>query len=122
MIRTMQFVLTIAAGATTGSATSPRPIAGNLLAVHLDFSGSMAATADTTIARVSDGLMPAETLLTITDSATDAWYYPRVQAHGATGSALTGIYEPYPLAGYVSVAVAQGTQNESVTVTLIYEA
>lgn len=113
--------ITLALTAATGTATSSKPINGRLLAVHLDFSASMASTADTTIKRVSDGAMPEQTLLTITDSATDAWYFPRVQANGSTGSALTGIYDTYPLTGYVSVAIAQGTSGQSLTVTLIYE-
>jgi hypothetical protein len=45
----------------------------------------MTATTDITLALSS----PAQTLMVISDSATDAWYYPRHQVHGSTGTGLT---------------------------------
>ena len=49
----------------------------------------------------------AVTLLTITNSATDAWYYPRRQIEGNTGAQVTGAYDKYFLSGSISIDIAQ---------------
>ena len=110
-------------GSAAGSVTSSRPIAGRILAVHADYSAGQAATTDLVIATTH---APVVTILTLADNKTDGWYYPRVQVHGVTGTALTldgtrALVEPMPICDYVSATVAQGDGAETVAVTLIVE-
>lgn len=112
---------TVTASGTTGTATSDRPLNGRLLAVHLNFSAGMAATCDTTITRTSDGAMPVETLLTISNSATDAWYRPRVAVQSTAGANIVGATDTFEIDGYLTVSLAQATTTETVTVTVLLE-
>lgn len=124
MLRKYQITATATGGAgtSTGNATSNETITGRLLAVHVDFSASGAATTDTTIT----ALTPDKALLTITDSATDAWYYPRHQVHTEAGAGVTydgtnEVYEAVPVHGRVKVAMAQANNAQTVTATLYVE-
>lgn len=104
------------AGSASGS-TSLAGLNGKLLAVHVDYV-SQPATVDVTITANS----PSMPILTITSANTDVWKYPRQLMDGVTGSALTGVYEPFPIYGAVTVAVAQGDAvTDSVVVTLVIE-
>ena len=106
-------------GSAAGSAKSERPLRGELLAVYHDYTGEPNTT-DVTIATVN---APVKTLLVITDSATDGWYYPRYIPHGPTGSALTatagGDNVCHPIDDYVSVTVAQGDSAKTVDVWIV---
>jgi hypothetical protein len=104
-----------AAGSAVGSGTSTRPVNGRLLAVYIDYT-SQPATTDVTITST----LPTQTLLTVTDANTDAWFYPRVLLDSTVGADLTAIYDAFPVDGYVSVAVAGGDAG-SVDVTLLVE-
>ncbi|MDX2078562.1 MAG: hypothetical protein SFZ02_19175 [bacterium] len=104
------------AGSAVGSASSSA-LNGKLLAVHVDYT-SQPATTDVTITANS----PSMPILTLTNANTDAWKYPRQLMDGITGSALTGVYEPLPIYGAVTVAVAQGDAvTDGVVVTLVIE-
>lgn len=114
---------------TTGSDGSAEgtgytePICGKILAVHLDFSSGQAATTDTTITTTK---APVRTIHVETDSATDVWRQPRIPVHDTAETALTydgtrPIVDTIPIADIVKVAVAQADNNETVTVTILYE-
>ena len=75
-----------------------------LLAVYANFHASAPASTDTTISSPADPV--AVTLLTITNSATDAWYYPTHQLDDASGSAITGAYIPAIVHGNLLVELA----------------
>lgn len=97
------------AGSATGSSDSI-PVNGKLHAVYLDYHASApGGTTDVTISLKSD---PGATLLTVTDNATDGWYFPRQQVCDESGTGLTydgtrKVSEPYPVADALTVAVAQ---------------
>lgn len=123
MIRTelVSVTTTGSNGSAAGSATS-HILTGRLIAVYIDYT-NQPSTTDVTIATVN---APVRTLLTITDANTDAWFYPRVQVHGVTGTALTMdgtrlLTDTLPLNDYVGVTVAQGDSAKTVDVYLIYE-
>ena len=110
-------------GSAAGNAQTPAPVVGRVLAIHINHSSGGAATSDVTIATVES---PTTTILTITDSATDAWYYPRAQVHGVTGTALTMdgtrlLVESLAVSDYIKATVAQGDSAETVDVTILYE-
>ena len=105
-----------AAGSATGSGTSSAPVMGELLAVYLDYT-DLPATTDVTLAHVT----PARTLLTVTNNATDGWYTPRASAVDSTNTAITGSFTEIPLAGYVTVTIAQGDPAGTVVATLLVD-
>lgn len=123
MIRTEK--LTVTTSGSNGNATGSGQtgvISGRILAVHIDFT-SEPNTTDVTIATAH---APILTFLTITSSNTDAWYYPRAQVHGLTGTALTfdgtrTVNEPVPVDDHISVTVAEGDNAGTVAVTILYE-
>lgn len=125
MIRRHKIVVTPAgeAGAATGNTTSTAPINGRLWAVNVTFAASSHANTDTTIATTT---APTTTIITLTDTNTSGWYYPRHQAHSNAGAALTldgtrTLVDKLVLDDYVKVTVAQGTADKTVTVTLLVE-
>lgn len=122
MIRTEKVSVTVAGadGSAAGTANSAGIVNGKLVAVYIDFI-TQPATADTTLATVN---APAKTLLTVTDSATDGWYYPRYIIHSEAAAALTGTSggdrSMHPINDYVKVTVAQGNAG-TVDVWFLYE-
>lgn len=116
MIRKSAVTVTVAGadGSATGSAQFG-PVAGRVLAVHLDYT-TQPATADVTVATVS----PAVTVLTVANANTDAWFYPRQLMDGTNGADLTGVYEAIAVADHINVSVAQGNAG-SVVATLIWD-
>ena len=90
-------------GSATGSATS-NAMHGFLLDIALDHVTNAAATTDVTIAHVA----PAFTILTSTDSATDARFIPRDTVQTAAGATSDPDgYDRVPLSGKVTVSLAQ---------------
>ena len=93
------------AGSATGNVIIALPMC-ELVAVYLDFHASAPATTDTTI--TAPGGDPADvTVLTVSNSATDAWKYPKVQDHDNTGAAITGAYSDPVIPQNLLVALAQ---------------
>lgn len=93
------------AASATGSNSVAVPL-GELVGVYLDFNSSTPATTDTTITSTGDGAGVGTTLLTITNSTTDAWYFPGEQMDGNTGSAITGAYQHPLVFGHITIALA----------------
>ena len=93
---TIKVSTTGSSGSATGSLVTALPYC-ELLAARLDFHASAPGTTDTTLS--SPGGPVSVTLLTITNSATDAWYYPTHQLDDSSGSAITGAYIPAVIHG-----------------------
>jgi len=87
----------------TGSLVVALPYC-ELLAGYFNYHASAPGTTDTTVSSPGDPV--SVTLLTITNSATDAWYYPGIQMDGNTGSAITGAYVPALIHGNLLVELA----------------
>lgn len=98
-----------------GDASSSLYIYGFLEAVQVDYGASVDAGADLTIADDA-----GRTIISVTDSNTDAWHYPVVQATDSGGSAITGIYRRYLITGKVTATVAQGGDTQPVTVKFFW--
>ena len=122
-IQHLQLVVVAAgsAGTATGSTKAAFPIDGVLLSVTLDFSASAAATSDTTLKMLKNGGGPDLTLLTISNSATDAVYQPRHAIHTSAGAAITDQYTAVPISGYLEASIAQANAADTVTLTILYE-
>ena len=75
-----------------------------LLAVYCNFHASAPASTDTTLSSPGDPV--SVTLLTVTNSATDAWFYPTHQLDDASASAITGAYIPAIIHGNLLTELA----------------
>ena len=119
MIRTHKVTITLvgAAGSATGTATTPEPVNGLLKGLYIARTGQP-ATVDVTI---STQQVPVKTLLTASNLAADAWYYPHSQGQDGTGTAIAGVYFQHAIDGYLSVLCAQGDAG-TVTVYALIEA
>jgi len=88
-------------GAATGSGTvACQP--GWLHSVQLDYAGTAPGTTDVTLTQTAS----PTALLTVTDSATDATYYPRAACVDTSATAITDSHTPLWVHGSVAVAVA----------------
>lgn len=104
-------------GNTTGK--TPYPIDGAILAVHLDYSASAHADTDVTIA---ESTAPALPVLTKSNNNTDGWFYPRVTVHGVSdGAAITGPVDYQSVGDHLAVTVAQNTDGQTVTATIVWD-
>lgn len=102
------------AGTAAGTVTSGAPLSAELLAVQV------AANAAGTLTLTAGG-PPAQTLFTLAGTAVGggtAWYYPRAQVCSAAGVAVSGVYEPMVVDGYVSAVFNAGG---TVSVTMVVE-
>lgn len=107
------------AGAAVGSARTTEIVAGRVHAVHLDYSASAPATTDVTITEGNES--PAVPVLTVTDNATDGWYWPMAQAVNGLGAAITGQGAQIVTADYLLVSVAGANAADTVTATIIWD-
>ena len=110
-------------GSATGSDTTNETITGKVMGIYIDYGAGQATTTDVVIATAS---APVVTILTVTNSATDAWYYPRTQVHGSAGSGLTYdgtrvVIEPMAINDRVSVSVTGANDTKTVQVSLVVE-
>ena len=87
----------------TGSLVTALPYC-ELLAVYMNFHADAPASTDTTLSSPGDPV--AVTLLTVTNSATDAWYYPSIQLDDNSASAITGAYVPAIIHGNLLTELA----------------
>ena len=87
----------------TGSLVTALPYS-ELLAVYMNFHADAPASTDTTLSSPGDPV--SVTLLTVTNSATDAWFYPTHQLDDATASAITGAYIPAIIHGNLLTELA----------------
>lgn len=107
-------------GAATANATSSVVIEGYIRAVYLSYTDSPpAGTTDVTIAEAKNS--PAMSILTVTNGATNGWFFPLALASVQAGTAMTDFGVPIAVADYVKVTIAQANANDGVTATLVWE-
>lgn len=111
-----------AGGAGVATATGYSPvIRGVILAVYVDYQGSPPATTDFTL---SDEQDPAsESIISITNAATDIKVYPRrvVETNDGTDITYDGtykVYEPYVVHGRLEAVIAQANNDDYCDVTV----
>ena len=107
------------AGVATANATTSMPINGYIRAVYLTYLDSPpGATTDVTIEGVQAPKVP---VLTVTNAATDGWFYPMAQADNQAGADITGMGAPIAISDYVKVTIAQANDGDGVTMTLYWD-
>lgn len=109
-------------GSATANANSTHIISGNVYAVYVKYNDSPpAGTTDITITTLgTTPSPPAQTILAVADSATDAWYYPRaLTCVNTTGATIAGAYEEIPIHDFVNVKIAQANAADNIDVWLL---
>lgn len=108
------------AGSGAGTQTSAQPLSGLLLAIGVSQGNTPHANTDITITCEFSG--KARTLLTLTNypTTTLTWYDVHEQFDDTVGAAISGAYGYPPLAGLVTVTVAQGGSAATCDVTLVF--
>tara|TARA_R110000824_G_scaffold196509_2_gene379782 strand:+ start:127 stop:498 length:372 start_codon:yes stop_codon:yes gene_type:complete len=100
----------------TGSLVTALPYC-ELLAAYMNFHASAPASTDTTLSSPGDPV--SVTLLTVTNSATDAWFYPTHQLDDASASAITGAYIPAIIHGNLLTELAgSDALTDALTMTI----
>lgn len=113
---TVAISTTGSAGSASGSAVLALPLC-ELVALHLDYHASAPATTDVTVTAIGN---PASvTVMTRTSSATDGWFYPKVQKHDSSASAITGDYADPVVHSNLLIEVGEANAlTDCVTVTV----
>ena len=112
--------LTGGAGVSTANTTSANILNGIVRAIYLEYTGSPpAGTTDVTIAGANND--PANAILTLTDAATDGWFYPMGAAVNNANAAITNQGAAVPVDDYVKVTIAQANDADGVIATILYE-
>ena len=129
MIDLIKFTTGAASGTTgTGDATATgysQPIAGKILAVYVDYQDSPpGATTDFTLSGEND---PAsESIISITNSATDIKIYPRRVLETNDGTDITydgtrKVYGEYVVVGRLEATIAEANTGDYVDVSVWFE-
>lgn len=106
------------AGVATANTTTDEKINGEIYAVYLLYVGSPpAGTTDVTIATVAAPTVP---LLTVTNAATDAWFYPMAQAQTNAAASITNQGRAYVIDDQIKVTIAGANDADGVTATVLY--
>lgn len=128
MIQQVQIELLAKGGAgTSGCSERSTAITGLLHALHLAYGGAPAATTDLVIVAEGASGAPDRTILSLTNSATDAWHQPRVYQQDTVGNDLT--YDatneiPCEIPLYqntIKVTVDGADNGNEIVVTLLYD-
>lgn len=90
------------AGSAAGTGDFPH-VDGTITYVQCDWNASAPATSDVTLTE-ADGAL--RTLLTKSNSATDAIFYPAAQLQDNAGTSVT-FYAPFYVCGRLRVTIAQ---------------
>lgn len=124
MIRQIDITATIAAGETTATATS-ETFHGKILKVAVNYP-----TNTVTVDLDTVGEQKTQKIMDLAAANTDVVYYPRVALEDYQGTALdlsdaqggdTAVYGCFNVFGKVTLSLASGTAEESVTVSITYE-
>lgn len=122
MIRRISIAVTGAVGndgEATANTTADNPVNGIVRAVHLTYVGSPpAATTDVAIAGATT---PALDILTVSNAATDGWFYPLWQAVDEDASAITNQGAPVVVDDRIKVTITGANAADGVTAVIVYE-
>lgn len=120
-IRRDTVVVTTAGGAgeATGEARTAQIVDGIVRAVHIAYTGAPATT-DVVVAEANrEEPMP---VLSVANSNTAGWYFPVQQAvDAADATEITGVGVPVVTADYLMIEVDDANNNNTVTVTVVWE-
>jgi hypothetical protein len=107
-------------GVATANTTSNEAINGVIRAVYLQYTDSPpAGTTDVTVAGATSPALP---ILTVSNAATDGWFYPMWQADDAADATdITNQGAPVVVDDQIKVTIAQANNDDGVVATIVYE-
>jgi hypothetical protein len=110
-------------GTSTANASSTVVLHGRVQGIYIKYNGSPpAGTTDVTVKTVGTSpAPPSYNLLVVTDAATDAWFYPRVQVHDTAGSAIAAEYTPLLVHDLINVTIAQANDADSADIWILLD-
>ena len=111
------------AGTSTANASSTVILIGRVQAIYVKYNGSPpAGTTDITVKTVGTSpAPPTYNLVAKANSATAAWYYPRVLVQDTVGADIAGEYTPLMIHDFVNVAIAQANDADSIDVWILLD-
>jgi len=112
---TITLTATGAAGAATATDDTDRRVAGYVYAVHVDYTAGISDTTDITLTQDS----PSLTVLALTDTNTDGWYYPTVAVHDTSGNTRQW-YETILTSDHIDIEAGDTTSGTVATVTIYW--
>ena len=105
-------LVTLTVAGDAGGAATLRNVNAQVEAVYLDFTSSDTTT-DVTVGTKN---APVYNFVSETNYYTDTWYYPVVQRTDNGGSAVSGEYMPYIVAGdVITLTVSQASVTSTIT-------
>lgn len=113
-------------GVATANQDSPGPVFGELVAVAVKYNDSPPAATTDVIIKTKGGSTankypPTQAILTLTDGATDGWFYPTDEVVSQAGAAVTGVQSRLALADFINVKIDQANAGDNVDVWLLVE-
>jgi hypothetical protein len=106
-------------GAATSLGRSDAAAEGVIRAVHVDFTVALAAATCDLVLRTAGQNGPSLPLLTLVDTATDGWFYPKQLEHDESGGALaTRAF--VPVSDQLEVEIDEVDADDFAVVTILY--
>ncbi len=102
-------------GSALGTVTSYETIAGEIRGVYLAYTGTVATT-DV----VLSGAQFGGTILAVSDSVANGWYYPSVALNDGTAGTLAA-YSGVPFVDRLKVVLSQGSAGDTLNTTVLVE-
>lgn len=102
-------------GSAGGTVTSYETISGEIRAFYFNYSGT-ATTTDVVVTPASFG----GTILAVSNSVADGWFYPSVPLNDGTAGVRTA-YSGVPIVDRLKVVLAQGSAGDTLDTTVIVE-
>lgn len=102
-------------GSAVGTVQSYDTLAGRIVGIYFDYSGTVTTT--------DVAVMPAHsagTILSVANNVTDGWYYPTVVACNGTAGALDAYAWP-PIVDQLKVVLSQGSAGDRLDTTVLVE-
>ena len=108
------------AGVATAFAYTDKPVDGEVIGVHLAYQDSPpGATTDVSIIEANNS--PAQTVLTISNAATDGWFYPLAAGVNQAGAAITNSGRPIKVSDTLKVTITGANNGDGVIATIVYD-
>lgn len=108
------------AGTATANTSTATRVIGRVIGVYVKYNDSPPATTDVIVKTVGTApASPTYNLLSLSNANTSGWFYPQVQIHDTSGSAIAGEYEPQLVYDQINVSIAQANDNDSIDVWLL---
>jgi len=117
MMTKHKLTLTTSAGGAA-TATTNRPLNGCLYGIYVD-QGDLATTVDITVTQNDgQGELP---VFTVTNQSASEWYFPVIHGEVYNGSGTHKNDGAMPIAGYVTITLAQGGATKTGTAYILVE-